>query len=86
MLQSQTTIKLNTDIAETLYCLAKQKETDVNGVLKEALNKKYFIDKSEENISSKKRTASDVVESIKKHRRVISDINYKELINAGRKY
>jgi hypothetical protein len=47
--------------------------------------KNHSLDGDYTNLNNKSRTIREVIESIKKHRRVISNIDYRKLIDNGKK-
>jgi len=81
MLNKRTQILLNDYLWQTLTNLAKTRKTSVAKLIREAIKEKY----AKENELVARRNA---IENILKHRPLPAKgrIDYKALINAGRKY
>lgn len=83
MLQSQTTVQLDNTIAEKLFFLSQKKGKDISEILKEIFHKTIMPVSI---VNDKKRATADIIDSLKKNRPVLSNVNYRDLIYAGRKY
>lgn len=81
MLSKRTNILFDDDLWELLTSVAKRQKTSVGDVVRNAIKKVY----SEENIIEKRKKIFDAIKRIRP-KPYPGKIDYKELINYGRKY
>jgi len=79
MLAKRTNILFEEETWTKLVALSQRKEKSVGDLVRLAVRKVYF---SDIDINSRAR----VVDKILKTRKIVKGINYRELIDAGRKY
>lgn len=79
MLAKRTNILFEDNMWTKLVALSQRKEKSVGDLVRLAVRKVYF---SDIDINSRAR----VIDKILKTRKIVKGINYRELIDAGRKY
>lgn len=79
MLAKRTNILFEEDMWDKLVMIAQSKNRSVGDLVRTAVYKIYYADRDLERLAKS-------VSEVRKIRKYIGKVNYKELINAGRKY
>lgn len=79
MLTKRTNILFDQETWKLLKLVAKQRKLSIGETIRQAVKKTYLEDK-------KTTQTEKAHQAILKHRKKFKKLNYKQLINAGRKY